>query len=160
MSPALTTMLASLALVASAAALPGNGWGDNNNGWAPAPAPIVYPNATVTLYKELSCAAGSEVAGTPFELKSGACMDDPSGSTYISANICLDGAVPKGYECKAILYSDPGCAGAGTATARLAKDQGVCYLKLTASSLQQANTVGGKSVGLVCPALADGSTIA
>ena len=96
-------MLASMALISSAFALPGNGWGGNNNGWAPAPAPIVYPNATVTLYKELSCATGSEIAGTPFVLKSGACMDSPSSAAYISTNICLDGAVPKGYECKAIL---------------------------------------------------------
>ncbi|KAK0286629.1 hypothetical protein LTR35_001990 [Friedmanniomyces endolithicus] len=143
-----TTVLATLAALSSAAALPGS------SSHAPK-----FPSASISLYNRLFCAADSLIAGTPFDLKAGTCRNSPSNTTYISANICLSDAVPWGYECKVILYSDTDCAGAGTATAPLVQGQEACYLKLTASALNQG-TVGGQSVGLVCPQLADGSTVA
>ena len=148
MSPFTSAIVASLALLASAVAVPGQ----------PKSSSPKFPSASVSVFTELYCAADSLIPD-PFTLKAGSCHNAPNNATYISASICLDGAVPKGYECKAILYSVPDCVGAGTATAGLVSGEQVCYLKLTASSLAQP-TVGGQKVGLVCPALADGSTIA
>ncbi|TKA79289.1 hypothetical protein B0A55_04239 [Friedmanniomyces simplex] len=150
MAPLIATVLAGLAVLSSAAAVPGGSYKSP---------PPKFPSASISLYNQLSCAADSLIAGTPFTVKPGTCQNSPSNATYISANICLDEAVPKGYECKVILYTDTDCAGAGTATAPLVQGQEACYLKLTASSLEQT-TVGGLSVGLVCPQLADGSTVA
>ncbi|KAK0947726.1 hypothetical protein LTR29_000983 [Friedmanniomyces endolithicus] len=142
------TVLATLALLSSATAHPGGAY----------KAPK-FPSASISLYDQLFCAGSSLIVGTPFNLKAGTCQNSPSNTTYISANICLSDAVPWGYECKVILYSDTDCAGAGTATAPLVQGREACYLKLTASALNQG-TVGGQSVGLVCPQLADGSTVA
>ena len=92
MAPITTTILASLALLSSVAALPG--------GSSHAPK---FPSASISLYDQLFCAGDSLIAGTPFDLKAGACQNSPSNTTYISANICLSDAVPWGYECKVIL---------------------------------------------------------
>ncbi|KAK5705638.1 hypothetical protein LTR17_021504 [Elasticomyces elasticus] len=150
MAPILATVLASLALLSTAAAVPGT----------TSPKPPKFSSASISLYDKLFCDSTGLIEGTPFTLNPGTCQNAPTNETFISANICLDGAVPKGYEAKVILYSDRDCQGFGTATAALAKEQDVCALKLTASSLEQGDTVGGQSVGLVFAQLAEGSTVA
>ncbi|KAK5675587.1 hypothetical protein LTS10_011687 [Elasticomyces elasticus] len=150
MAPIISTLLASLAILSTAAALPGS----------TSPKPLKFPSASISLYDKLFCDSTGLIEGTSFTLKPGTCQNAPTDETFISANICLNGAVPKGYEAKVILYSDRDCQGFGTATAPLAKEQDVCALKLTASSLEQGDTVGGQSVGLVFAQLAEGSTVA
>ncbi|KAK4891879.1 hypothetical protein LTR27_009578 [Elasticomyces elasticus] len=137
MAPNISTLLASLAILSTAAAVPGT----------TSPKPPKFASASISLYDKLFCDYTGLIAGTPLTLKAGSCQNAPTDETFISANICLNGAVPKGYEAKVILYSDRDCQGFGTATSALAKEQDVCALKLTASSLEQGDTVGGQSEG-------------
>ena len=91
MAPSIATMLALLATVASAGSVPCY------------PKPPKFPSATISLYDKLFCAPDSLLAGTPYVLKPGSCQNNPGNETYISANICIEGDVPNGYECKVIL---------------------------------------------------------